>query len=153
MAEAVFDIVAEDPQEQHVAEQMQPAAMHEHGREDGHRVGAGLARKTAPGTNAHFGDELIAAGQLGQKDQHVEADQRERDDGKVRRWLLSSPTGNMRTGLLPDPCGAIIAEAAGEEVYRATPPAKDAEGGFSATVAGENGPRALIEGGRRRPPD
>ena len=30
MTDPIFDIVAEDPQKQHVADQMHPAAMHEH---------------------------------------------------------------------------------------------------------------------------
>ena len=35
VAEAIFDVVAEDPQEEHVPEEVQPAAVQEHRREDG----------------------------------------------------------------------------------------------------------------------
>jgi hypothetical protein len=35
MSEAVFDIIAKDPQIPHVAEHVQPAGMQEHGREEG----------------------------------------------------------------------------------------------------------------------
>src|SRR5215467_11567317 len=36
--ELILDIIAKDPQIKHVAEQMQPAAMHEHGCENRYRV-------------------------------------------------------------------------------------------------------------------
>ena len=48
--EAVLDVVAEDPQVEHVAAEVQPAAVHEHGAENGRDVGSadgpksGLAR-------------------------------------------------------------------------------------------------------------
>ena len=45
VAEAVLDIVAEDPQKQHVAEEMQPAAMHEHGGENGDDVPGRVRRE------------------------------------------------------------------------------------------------------------
>ena len=38
VAEPVFDVVAEDPQVEHVAEKVQPAAVQEHRREDGGHV-------------------------------------------------------------------------------------------------------------------
>ena len=54
-AEAVLDVVAEDPQEQHVAEQVQPAAVQEHAREHPDvawpEVGAGLERVGDVGRN------------------------------------------------------------------------------------------------------
>ena len=34
MSKFVFDVVSEDPEVEHVPEKMQPAPMHEHGRED-----------------------------------------------------------------------------------------------------------------------
>lgn len=79
VAEAVFDIVAEDPQKQHIAEQVQPAAMHEHRGEYGHQIGAWVVRKSG-GNEGPIGDELVSAAKFSQEDQHVEADKRERDD-------------------------------------------------------------------------
>ena len=38
-AERVLDVVPEDPEEQHVAEQVEPVGVHEHGRERGDRPG------------------------------------------------------------------------------------------------------------------
>ena len=38
MPEAIFDVVAEDPEEEHVAEEVPPAAVQEHRREDGEPV-------------------------------------------------------------------------------------------------------------------
>ena len=44
-AHGVLDVVAEDPQEQHVAAEVQQAAVHEHGGEDRQRtVGASVGR-------------------------------------------------------------------------------------------------------------
>ena len=38
VAEAIFDVVAEDPQEEHVAEKVPPAGVQEHRREDAEHV-------------------------------------------------------------------------------------------------------------------
>jgi hypothetical protein len=46
MAEPIFDIVSKDPEKQHVAEEVKPTAMHEHGCEDGHGVDGGSSGKT-----------------------------------------------------------------------------------------------------------
>jgi hypothetical protein len=80
VSEAVLDIVAKDPQEQHIAEQMQPTAMHEHGREDRDRVCLGTAGK-ARRYESPVLDELVAAGKLDEEDQDIEAD---KDEGDVR---------------------------------------------------------------------
>jgi hypothetical protein len=45
MAETVFDIISKDPEKEHVAEEVKPTAMHEHGCDDGHGMGAGAAEK------------------------------------------------------------------------------------------------------------
>ena len=59
MAEAVLDVVAEDPQEQHVAEEMQPAAMHEHGGENRDDVRCGIRRELG-GDERPILDKLVA---------------------------------------------------------------------------------------------
>ena len=79
MAEAVLDVVAEDPQEHHVADEMEPAAMHEHGSEDGERALGRLLRE-ARWDERPVLDEAVAARELDQEEQHVEDDQNERDD-------------------------------------------------------------------------
>lgn len=59
---------------------MKPAAMHEHGGEDGHGA-FGRVLREARGDERPLLDELVAAGELDQEEQHVEADQDEGDDG------------------------------------------------------------------------
>ncbi len=81
MPEAVFDIVAEDPQVQHVAAEVQPTAMHEHGAENGCDVGSRIFRE-ASGHECPFLDEPVAVLQLEQEDEHVDDDE---DEGDVRR--------------------------------------------------------------------
>ena len=78
-AETILDIVAEDPQEQHVAEQMHPAAVQEHRGEDGIGIGCrriGEARRD----EGKLLDEPVARGELDQEHDHVERDEDDRDD-------------------------------------------------------------------------
>ena len=79
--EAVLDVVAEDPQVQHVAAEVQPAAVHEHGGENGRDVGPRMVRE-APRHEGPFVDELVAVLQLQEEDQHVDGNE---DVGDVRR--------------------------------------------------------------------
>ena len=79
--EAVLDVVAEDPQVEHVAAEVQPAAVHEHGAENGRDVGSRIVRE-APGHECPFLDEPVAVLQLEQEDEHVDDDE---DEGDVRR--------------------------------------------------------------------
>ena len=58
MTHAVFDVVAEDPEIEHVADQMHPAAMHEHRSENGERRRYDL----------QFRRELLSAEQHGRND-------------------------------------------------------------------------------------
>ena len=46
MSHRILDIIAEDPHEPHIADQVQPAAMHEHGGQD--RMPAAALRDVAP---------------------------------------------------------------------------------------------------------
>src|ERR1019366_2337842 len=75
----VLDIVAEDPQEPHVAQHVHPTAVEEHGGEDTQE--AELIRHQTVG-----GDEFIAGkrleGDLEEEDQDVDDDQQHGDD-----WL------------------------------------------------------------------
>ena len=79
MAEPILDIVAEDPQEQHVAEEMHPAAMHEHGGEDLHRACHGALGKLG-GDECPLPDEGFASGELEQEHRNIQADKGEGDD-------------------------------------------------------------------------
>jgi hypothetical protein len=141
--EAVFNIVAEDPQEQHVAEQMQPAAMHEHGGEDGRYIGVRMLGESG-GNERPLGDELISAGELDEKEQHIEADQGERDhrDGPPLRVVVADRE-HVFCGLPGGPCGGDHSRGS-REVYRPSLPGKDATGGLSATVAGRMAPNGQL---------
>src|SRR3990170_2081194 len=79
MPETVLDIVAENPQEEHVAEEMEPAAMHEHCSEDRHPVETGAGRKARRDERPRF-DELVARAELDQEHEHVEGDESESDE-------------------------------------------------------------------------
>ena len=79
VAEPILDIVAEDPQEQHVAEEMHPAAMHEHGGEDLHRACHGALRKLG-GDECPLPDKGIACGELEQEHRKVQDDEGNGDD-------------------------------------------------------------------------
>jgi hypothetical protein len=46
VAEPIFHVITEDPEIEHVAAQVQPAAMHEHGRKDRDEIGARVCGKT-----------------------------------------------------------------------------------------------------------
>ena len=80
-----------------------------------------------------LGDELIAAGELGEEDQHIEADKRERDD-RERAPLAVVVADRKHAGfrLFCSPCGRDHSQARGKSIGQ--PAAQDAEGGFSATV-------------------
>ena len=69
------------PQEQHIAEEMQPAAMHEHGSENGDDVGRGVGREVG-GDEGPTLDEVVACGELEQEYQAVQANEGVGNDGK-----------------------------------------------------------------------
>ena len=71
MPEAVLDVVAEDPQVEHVAAEVQPAAVHEHGGENGRDVGSRIVRE-ASGHERPLLDEPVAVLQLQEEDEHVD---------------------------------------------------------------------------------
>src|SRR5262249_48358621 len=89
VAKPILDIVAENPQVPHVPDQMQPAAVQKHGRQEGQADGAerkvGLRpSKNGGGDNAVVFDERLqtaAEGQLINKDQHIG-----NNDRDVNNW-------------------------------------------------------------------
>jgi hypothetical protein len=93
MPHRVLDIVAEDPQEQHVAAQVQPAAVQEH-RGDERQLGRhqNHPRRQRPlaGDHRRYGAQRVddpvlrrAEAQLPQEGDDARRDQRHRDVGKA----------------------------------------------------------------------
>src|SRR5450759_2043827 len=70
----VFHIVAEDPQIKHVASEVNPSGVHEHGSEDGQEPRAGIGKEAA-GDESPFHNKSITATQLYQEKQDVQSDQ------------------------------------------------------------------------------
>src|SRR6185436_7241287 len=66
--EAVFHVVAENPQVKHVATQMKPAGMHEHGTEESRNVRERIGHE-APRHEGPLHDEGLAAVQLDEEEQ------------------------------------------------------------------------------------
>ncbi len=79
--------------------EMQPAAMHEHRREHRRDVGGGMGGESRR-NESPFGDELIAAGELDEEDQHIEADQHEGDD-RCRAPLRIVVADREHAGIAP----------------------------------------------------
>ena len=73
MPKPVFHVVAEDPQIKQVAAQVNPPGMHEHGREERHKISAGIGQKAA-GDKGPLHDERIAAAQLYEEKQDIQGD-------------------------------------------------------------------------------
>ncbi len=66
MAESIFDVATENPQIEHVAEEVDPAAVDEHGREDGAPTGHGRGDVGGQdGDVAAFPDEEAPLGDFG----------------------------------------------------------------------------------------
>ena len=74
VAEAVLDVVAEDPQVEHVAAQVQPAAVHEHGAEHRGDVAGGIGGEAGRNEGPLL-DERVAVVELEQEDEGVDGDQ------------------------------------------------------------------------------
>src|SRR5450830_50792 len=70
----VFHIVTEDPQVKHVASEVNPSGVHEHGSEDGQETGAGIGKEAA-GDKSPFHNESVTATQFYQEEQNVQSDQ------------------------------------------------------------------------------
>jgi hypothetical protein len=96
VAEAILDIVAENPQGQHVSAEMQPAAVHEHRREERWHVGRWM-RPEAAGNERPLFHERVAAAEFDEEQQQVQCDERIRDDRKGVLAAVSSPIGNIES--------------------------------------------------------
>ena len=125
VAEAVLDVVAEDPQEQHVAAEMPPPAVQEHRRQhrrpvrqrnERREIGGGrvLARHDAPGEDEGL-DGLFRPVDLVQEGDDVQDDQCDRDERNaavlvlVADWKhgIANPSSLIRNlsslSLIPNP--------------------------------------------------
>src|SRR6266550_6970339 len=78
----VFDFRSEGPQEDHVAEDMRPAAVHEHRRQNRDQVTPGDDVRRVKRPRGHEG---VATRQLEQEDNYVDRDDRRRNDGYAVR--------------------------------------------------------------------
>lgn len=81
-AHGIFDLGGKGPQENHVADDVGPAAVHEHGSEDRDpsMAGSDLCRDGGP-----LRDERVAAGQLKQKNADVDDNDEGGNDWHLRR--------------------------------------------------------------------
>jgi hypothetical protein len=78
MPETVFHIVAEDPQVKHVAPEVNPPGVHEHGTEERQEITAGIG-KEAPRHESPLSNKRVTTTQLYQEKQDVHSDQGIRD--------------------------------------------------------------------------
>ena len=111
MAEAIFDVVAEDPQIQHVPAEVDPPRVHEHGGEQrgktGGRVGQEPTRNEGPLLH-----EGVAACELNQEEQNVHGDQRVSDEGKGSSTAVVVADGNIESLLSASAACPVPATAA-----------------------------------------
>ena len=91
-AERVLDVVAEDPEEEHVAEQVRPAAVHEHRREPVSSPAVPHLRAGALDLARVVGERGDGALQVGKLVEHPDED--------VRRDQREVTSGNDRVGTL-----------------------------------------------------
>ena len=130
--EIVLDVVAENPEIEHIAENMQPAAMHEHGGEDRlhfcGRAGRELARHKGP-----CADEVVPLIEFEQKHQHIHDNQQVGDNRHaLPRTIVVPNRKNHRPLPLPDSHATLLRvarrnkrAASGEfhkEAFRVAPP-------------------------------
>jgi hypothetical protein len=93
--ERVLDVVAEDPEEEHVAEDVRPAGVHEHPREDalvpgqgveaGRKVAGPVERARVVAVAEHV-DRHARPAQLPEPDEEVRNDQADRDVRGRATW-------------------------------------------------------------------
>ena len=85
VAEAIFNVVAEDPQIQHVSAEVQPAAVEKHGNENADQVRR--VKRRGPESRRHEGDEeeialdVLAERQLPEEHEDIRRDEQVIDDG------------------------------------------------------------------------
>lgn len=80
-AHRVFDGRAERPEEDHVAQDVEPAGVQEHGRENGDGAVAG---NHIGGNDGPVADEVVAVNQLLKKDKNIDENDEEGDGGHPR---------------------------------------------------------------------
>ncbi len=81
MPHAVFDVVTKDAQVEHIAQQVQPAGVHEDGGEKGDALSDGVGDK--PGGDKRPGDdETFPCQQLHEEHDDVQPDQADGDEGE-----------------------------------------------------------------------
>jgi hypothetical protein len=78
MPETVFHIITEDPQVKHVAQEVNPASVHEHGGEDRQEITTGVG-KEAVRNEGPLHNKSVTATQLYKEKQDVQSDQGIRD--------------------------------------------------------------------------
>lgn len=98
MAQGIFDVVAEDPEIEHVSEEVQESAMEEHGRKNGegdrHRrkLMEDLSMDDLIGNRTPFKDKVLTfnniQGNLVKKDQTIGQDDSNGDQGKGRGGII-----------------------------------------------------------------
>ena len=94
--EPVLDVVAEDPEVEHVAAEVHPAGVHEHRREDRRHICGGVSQE--PGWHERpLPDERIAAAELDDEEQHVKGDQGVGDDRETPFAAVVVANGQHRT--------------------------------------------------------
>src|SRR5262249_28888539 len=79
VAKSVLNVVTKDPQVEHVATQMQPPAVHEHGRKQRRELAGGIGQEAARHKRPLV-YERVAAAELDEKEQHIQQDERIGDD-------------------------------------------------------------------------
>ena len=119
MAEAVLDIVAEDPQEQHVAERCNQLPCMNIAVKMVAVLAAGCSRE-ARRDERPLVDEVIAAAELDEEEQHVEADQNEGDDrGRPPLRIVVADREHAGVASLRGPRGAIITKPTAKSIRAA----------------------------------
>ena len=107
MSQIVFQGLAEQPEEPHVADQMQPAGVQEHAAEHGGQQPQGLVGGDQLGV-AQFGGHrplvheqgrgrILAEVQLIEKDGHVDRNQSQRDPGPATRRRRPADGDHVRS--------------------------------------------------------
>ena len=127
-AHGVLHLRSECPEEDHVADDVHPAAMHEHGSEDRDPLMAG---EEGGGDGGPLGDEVVPAEQLENEDEAVDEDDEEGRDRENAR-----PPGSI--GKRDDGAHGGFSSQMGGGVVDG----KVRGLGFSGIVTGVRGPRA-----------
>jgi hypothetical protein len=91
----VFHIVAKDPQVKHVASQVKPPGMHEHGGKERQKISNGIGQEAA-GDEGPLYHKSITATKLYDEKQDVQGDQGIRDQRKCPARAIVITDGEHR---------------------------------------------------------